>query len=40
MLSVADIIEAQGKVWDRPFSGKLLMQNAMSEKRKLSICNC
>lgn len=22
MLSVADIIQAQGKVWDRPFSGK------------------
>lgn len=23
MLSVADIIQSQGKVWDRPFSGKL-----------------
>lgn len=26
MLSVADIIQAQGKVWDRPFSGKFSMK--------------
>lgn len=30
MLSVADIIQAQGKVWDHHFSGKLSLFNFFS----------
>lgn len=39
MLSVADIIQSQGKIWDRSFTGKYKINNSVDFARSVTVAD-